>query len=478
MRHLVLAALAVLVAAIPLSAQKPDEAARLASNARRIAAEALVASEGYEALRELTDEIGPRLSGTAQAAQSVEWGAKQFRAMGLTPRLEPIMVPVWTRGIEGGHLTSHNNQKIVLTALGMSIATPDSGIEAEVVEAATLADVEKLGERAKGKIVFINHAFNQDLVRSGRAFLAYREVSGGRGSGAIAAAKLGAVGFIVRSLSSASMRNPHTGSLRYEEGVPSIPAAAVSTEDADLIHRLLSKGQTVRMKLLLTPRAGADVESANVVAEIRGSELPDEIVLVGGHLDSWDLGTGAIDNGSGVAMVLETMRILQKLKIRPRRTVRAVLFMNEENGLRGGRGYFEKYSSSVPRHVATLEVDAGVGEPVGFTTTLTGEALERFRAIVNPLLEPTGASQWLSQPRTGADTSFLNAAGVPGFGHFPDATKYFDHHHAASDTLDKVDPEELRKCSAAVSVLTYALADLEEPVQNEILKFAPPAAAN
>lgn len=447
---------------------------RLRENARRIAAETLVAEESYEMLRELTDEIGPRLSGTAQAAQAVAWGATRFREMGLTPRLEPVMVPVWIRGEESGHLPSHNNQRIVLTALGMSVATPPGGIEAEVVEVASLAEIGNLGERAKGKIVFINQPMNQALVRSGRAFQAYGEVSAGRGAGAVAAAKAGAIGFIVRSLASESMRNPHTGAMRYEEGVARIPAAAVSTEDADLIHRLIANGDVVRLKMTLTPRSGADVESANVVAEIPGRENPEEIILVGGHLDSWDLGTGAIDNGSGVAMVLETMRVLQKLKIQPRRTIRAVLFMNEENGLRGARAYFAKYEKDLGRHVAAIESDAGVGEPYGFTTTLGGEDLATLQAIVGPLLRVTGATEWRTQAQTGADTSVLVSRGVVGFGHLPDASSYFAHHHAASDTLDKVDPELLRRCSAAVAVLTYALADLEEPVQNQILKFTPP----
>ena len=447
-------------------------------NSRRIIAEALVSDSGWDSLSELTDKIGPRLSATPQAEQAVRWAAAEFREMGLEPRLEKVMVPNWRRGEELAYLPSHNNQKLVITTLGMSDGTSASGLEAEVVEVAKLADVAALGERAKGKIVFINHAMNQTLVHSGQAFNAYSEVASGRGTGAIAAAKVGAVAMVIRSLSSSSMRNPHTGSMRYDEKVPRIPAAALSTEDADLIHRLLARGDTVKMHLLLTPVAGPEVESANVVAEIRGSERPEEIVLVGGHLDSWDLGTGAIDNGSGVAMILETMRTMQKLKIRPRRTVRAVLYMNEENGLRGARAYLAQHEAELPNHVAALETDAGVGEPVGFASTLPAETLAKLRGVLGPLLEKTGAVSWNSQTQTGADTSVLIARGVVGFGFVPDSRTYFDHHHAASDTLDKVNPEHLRKCSAAVAAMTYLLADLDEATQNELLKFTPPKPAS
>lgn len=462
------------IALVALLASHPSSAQQLAANTRRVIAEALVSESGWDSLAELTDTIGPRLSGSPQAAQAVAWGAKEFREMGLEPRLEKVMVPKWTRGDELAYLPSHNNQKLAITTLGMSDPTPGAGIEAEVVEVASLAEVAKLGERAKGKIVFINHVMSQDLVQSGRSGQAYGEVAGGRGGGAIEAAKVGAVAMVVRSLSSASMRNPHTGAMRYDEKVTRIPAAAVSTEDADLLHRLLAKGQPVRMYLRLTPVHGAEVESANVVADLRGRELPDEIVLVGGHLDSWDLGTGAIDNGSGVAMVLETMRTLQKLKIRPRRTIRAVLYMNEENGLRGARAYLAQHESEVSKHVAAIETDSGTGEPRGFNTTLSGDALEMLRTMVGPLIEKSGATTWTTQAQTGADTSVLIAKGVPGFGFVPDTRKYFDHHHAASDTLDKVNPEHLRKCSAAVAALTYVLADLDEATQNEMLKFTPP----
>lgn len=455
-----------------VAAQDADPRVSLEKNARRVIAEALVSDSGWDWLSELTDTIGPRLSGSRGAELAVRWAANEFRETGLRPRLEKVMVPKWVRGEEIAYLPSHNDQRIVLTTLGMSIATPAEGIEAEVIEARSIDDVAALGDRAKGKIVLINHPMSHALVQSGAAFQAYGEVAGGRSRGAVEAAKIGAVAVLVRSLASGSMRNPHTGAMRYDDAVPKIPAAAVTTEDADLLHRLLRRGAPVRLHLKLTPRTEPDVESANVVAEIRGSERPEEIVLVGGHLDSWDLGTGAIDNGSGVTMVLETMRIIQTLNLKPRRTIRAVLFMNEENGLRGARAYLAQHESELANHVAAIETDAGVGEPIGFVTTLTGANLEALRDLAVPLISKTGATSWRSQTQTGADTSVLVARGVPGFGFVPDGRDYFNHHHAPSDTLDKVNPEHLRECSAAVAALTYVLADLDEATQNRLLPAA------
>jgi carboxypeptidase Q len=261
-------------------------------------------------------------------------------------------------------------------------------------------------------------------------------------------------------VASASLRTPHTGALSYNPQHPRIPAAALSTEDAGLIHRLLANGQRVRMHLLLTPRTLPDVRSANVVAEIRGRELPDQIVLIGGHLDSWDLGTGAIDNGSGVSMVMETMRVLRELGITPRRTIRAVLFMNEENGLRGARAYFDGVArrAEFHRHVAAIETDAGADTPVGFSSTLEGEELDRFRARMQVL--DRIAPMWFRSSRsTGADTSLLIRAGITGFGLVPNPRHYFDYHHSAADTLDKVDAHALAQNTAALAALAYVIAE-------------------
>jgi Zn-dependent M28 family amino/carboxypeptidase len=271
------------------------------------------------------------------------------------------------------------------------------------------------------------------------------------------------VAAVIRSVASHSLRTPHTGSMRYEEGVPRIPAAAISTEDADLIERLLARGEEVTMHLLLRSERLPDAESANVVAEIRGSERPDEIVVIGGHLDSWDLGTGAIDNASGVAMTMETMRLLAELELAPRRTIRAVLFMNEEMGLSGARAYAAAHPPAT--HFAAIESDSGTGEPRGFTTTLQGDDAERLRNRI-ALLERIGAARLASvEGRTGADTGPLTTEGVTGFGVSSDNRLYFAYHHSPADTLDKIDPEHLQQNAAAMAVLTWILANEKEPLR-------------
>jgi Zn-dependent M28 family amino/carboxypeptidase len=257
-------------------------------------------------------------------------------------------------------------------------------------------------------------------------------------------------------VASASLRTPHTGSLSYDAKQPKIPAAAMTAEDAMLVHRLLERGQRVRMHLVLTPRELPDVASSNVVAELRGTEKPDEIVLIGAHLDSWDLGTGAIDDGAGVAMVMETMRLLREMNLRPKRTIRAVLFMNEENGLRGGRAYFDKHKGE--KHAGVIETDAGGAAPTGFTTTLKGDALSSLESRT-AALAAVGAHRFESTPETGADTQFLVEAGAPGFGLVPDPTHYFDYHHSPADTLDKVDRGELAQDTAAIAALAWILAN-------------------
>ena len=427
-----------------------------------IVAEALERSQAYEILAHLSDDIGPRLAGSEGAEAAVKWTAATLESWGLVVRLEPVRFEKWVRGEERGSLVSHLNQKIVLTALGRSVATPAEGITAEVIEASTLDDIDRIGDAARGKIVLYNQAMDMDLIHARRSFEAYGKAVSARGAGASRAAKYGAVAALVRSVASASLRSPHTGAMRYDDEFPTIPAAAVSTEDADLIHRLLAKGQSVRMHLVLTPEFPGEFESANVVADWKGSELPDEIVLIGGHLDSWDLGTGAIDNGSGVAGVMETVRILSSLGLRPKRTIRVVLFMNEEYGLSGGRAYHDVHEGELTSHFATIESDAGATLPLGFDSTLSDERLGMLAKELEPLMSlGAGSIRFGSERGVGADTGLLSRAGVPGFGLRPDSRYYFDYHHSAADTLDKIDPEELARNAAAIAVMTWILADMD-----------------
>jgi hypothetical protein len=444
-------AFCILHFAFTSAAQTPPE---------RIITRALQSNSAYETLSYLTDEIGPRLSGSKGAELAVKYATDRFRSWGIDVVNEKVMVPHWVRGEERATLVSHNDQKIVLTALGGSVATPPNGITADVVEVSSYDELKQLGTKVKGKIVYYDNPMDMELVRSGRAFEAYQRAVEFRSTGASHAAEFGAAATVIRSVASATLRTPHTGALRYDAKLPKIPSAALSVEDAMLVHRLIARGDRVRMHLVLTPKTLPDVASANVIAEIKGSEHPEEIVLIGGHLDSWDLGTGAIDDGTGAAMVMETLHLLRELDLKPRRTIRCVLFMNEENGLNGGRAYATTHKAD--KHVAAIESDAGGAAPTGFTTTLKGDALASFESHV-AFLSRLKANRFEPSQETGADTSFLIEAGVPGFGLVPDPLHYFDLHHSPADTLDKVDPKELSEDVAAVASLAYALSEDAPP---------------
>ncbi|MCI0407864.1 MAG: M20/M25/M40 family metallo-hydrolase, partial [Acidobacteria bacterium] len=330
----------------------------------RIIGEEAVSQGAYTKLAYLTDRIGARLSGSPGAASAVTWATQEFRQDGLKAYTEKVMVPHWVRGEEAASIIAPISKKLVLTALGMSIPTPADGLQGEILEAGSFEELHALGEKVRGKIVLYyrpmqRHPEGDDYGPA--ATLRYR--------GAVEAAKLGAVATLIRSVGTLSARLPHTGSHSYREGVEKIPAAALAAEDADLIHRLLASGETVRVKLVLRCRLLPDAESANVIGELRGRSRPEEFVVIGGHLDSWDLGTGAIDNGAGVAVSMEALRVLKKLNLRPKRTIRAVLFMNEENGGRGGKAYAEAHRKELSRHVAAIESDGGAGSPLGFGVT-------------------------------------------------------------------------------------------------------------
>lgn len=432
-----------------LAAQQP-------STADRLVATELSNVKSFQILTYLTDNIGARPSGSKSADLAVEWTVSQFKAWGVPVHTEAVKVPHWVRGVETGTLISHNDQRLVLTALGGSVATPPKGLTADVIEVASFDELKGLGEKVKGKIVYYNNPMDMALVTSKRAFEAYSKAVIFRTEGASRAAAYGAVAVLIRSVGSASLRTPHTGAMHYDPKVPKIPAAALTAEDALLIHRLLNHRERVTVHLTLDTKVLPEVTSANVIAEIKGSEKPEEIVLIGAHLDSWDLGTGAIDDGAGVAMVMETMRLIKEAGVTPKRTVRCVLFMNEEFGLSGGRAYFAAHKGE--KHVAAIESDAGAAPPTGFLTTLKGDALAALEKRLGPL-KSVHAETLDSQAETGADTSPLTEAGVPGFGFIPDPLHYFDYHHTPADTLDKVDPNELAQDAAAIVGLTWILAD-------------------
>ena len=432
-------------------------------DAARIVGRALISNRGFERLAHLCDEIGPRLSGSPQADQAVAWCLETMREDGFDHVFgQKVIVPVWTRGHCRVEITAPRPFELVACALGGSIGTPDGGVEAEIVEVESFEHLAQLGEAAiAGKIVFYDH----QMRPSTPVFSDYGRKVGLRTQGAIEAAKYGAVATLVRSVGTNQARLAHTGAMRYDPRVPQIPAVAIAGEDAELLHRSLARGNRVRVRIDLGCQTHDDRESANVVADLRGREKPEEIVVIGGHLDSWDLGTGALDDGAGCIIAWEAARLLLELDLRPRRTLRVVLFMNEENGLAGGRTYAEENEERILQHVAAIESDSGAGRPLGFSCGGSPAAVEAVRQITL-LLGGIGADSVRPGGHGGADIAPLGQRGVPCLGLRQDITRYFDFHHTPADTVDKVDPHDLARNIAAMAVMAYVLAEMPEALDS------------
>ncbi len=400
--------------------------------------------KAYERLVSLCDDVGHRLSGSANYQRAVLWGVARFEEDGV-PRVatEPVEVPAWVRGQESVQMVRPRALMLPMLGLGGSPGTP--GIEADVV---VVPDVESVDDSVRGRIVLF-HSVMETRVP---AYEGYGGAVAARTKGPAAAARHGAVGALVRSITTRSLASPHTGVTVFEEGEPQIPAAAVATEHADMMARMIARGQTVRVRMEMEAHWKPDQNTHNVVAEIPGRERPEEVVLIGGHLDSWDVGQGAHDDGAGIAEVIESMRILAAMPP-ARRTIRAVLFANEENGLRGGRAYFAAHEEEV--HVAAIETDLGGGWPLGWGATGTDEQLEWLAARAAPLGLP------VRFPGGGADISPLKANGTLTIGLRPDDRHYFDVHHTHADTVDKVEPASLREATGALAALAWLLANAE-----------------
>jgi carboxypeptidase Q len=431
-----------------------------------IKAAALSDDYAYRQIAHLTENIGPRPSGSLQAKAAVDYVAAQMRELGLDVHLEEVKVPHWVRGAETAELTEYagqaagTTQKIVLTALGGSSSTPANGIMADVVVVNNFDELNALGrDQVAGKIVLFNELFDKQKAAAGMAFMAYGEAVRYRGSGPKAAADLGAVAALVRSVGGADFRLPHTG-FSLPAG---IPAGAVTAEDADLIAHLSMQGK-VRMHLTLTPQKLPDATSYNVIADLKGSEHPEQFVVVSGHLDSWDLGTGAIDDAAGVVIAMEAAEILQKIHLRPRRTLRMIAWMDEENGGAGSQAYTKDHSAEFPNHVAAIESDSGAAHPLGFDIRMTPHAAELLRPVLAVLQSFGGNVAMPTSYAPGADIAAMSEAGVPALGILQDGRTYFNYHHSAADTLDKIVPAELRENAAAMAVMGYALASMKDPL--------------
>jgi len=447
-------------------AQQENFPAPLLEELSAIKTAALTDDYAYRQLAHLTENIGARPSGSLQAKAAVDYVAAELRQLGLDVHLEEVKVPHWVRGAETAELTEYagqapgTTQKVVLTALGGSNSTPADGITTDVVVVNNFDELKALGhDKVAGKIVLFNEIFDKQKAAAGMAFPAYGEAVRYRGAGPKAAADLGAVAALVRSVGSADFRLPHTGF-----SVPAgIPAGAVTAEDADLIAHLFAQGK-VRMHLTLTPQKLPDAVSYNVIADLKGSEHPEQVVVVSGHLDSWDLGTGAIDDGAGVVVAMEAAEILQRLHLHPKRTLRVIAWMDEESGGAGSQAYTKDHSSEFPNHVAAIESDAGAAHPLGFDVKMTAHAVELLRPVLE-ILQSFGANavQPSSYP-PGADIAAMSEARVPALGILQDGRTYFHYHHSAADTLDKIVPSELRENAAAMAVMAYALASMKDPL--------------
>jgi Zn-dependent M28 family amino/carboxypeptidase len=472
MERLLRLAFALVLLAAPLGAQRAESPTviyppEMMQAMRRIQQAALADDYGLRQASHLSNNIGPRLSGSPQAQKSVEYLAAELRKLGLEVTLEKVMVPHWVRGEESAQLVewpgmaAGTTQKVYVTALGGSVATPPDGIIAEVVVVKDFDELKALPDSAvRGKIVVYNHKYDVAMSEQGMGFPAYGLAVGYRGRGASEAAKKGAVASLIRSAGFGD-RLPHTGMLRYEKDVPQVPGGAIANEDADMIAKVAAEGK-VRMRLVMTPQSLPEVESANVIADLKGAEHPEQIVIVSGHLDSWDLGTGAIDDAVGTCAAMQAISVIKKLGLRPKRTIRFIAWMNEENGLRGGRTYAENQKNNISNHVGAIEADAGTGHPIGFGADVDAQDLAKLRPVA-AVLESMGAGV-LEPDGGGADISPLTRLGVASYSPSVDQRTYFRYHHTAADTFDKIEPQHMAEQSAVIAVLAYALAEMPEPL--------------
>jgi Zn-dependent M28 family amino/carboxypeptidase len=429
---------------------------------------AMQSDYAWERMADMTDLIGPRLSGSPGAAAAVNQVAEAMRKLGARVTLQPVKVPHWVRGQETGELVDYAgrpngiSQRVVLTALGGSGATPANGLTAPVLVVRSFEELKARGAEVKGKIVLFDVPFDQHMADRGLAGQAYGQASAYRRDGPRLAAELGAAAALVRSVGGAAYRIAHTGGTGLQDNAR-IPAAAVTAEDAMLMSRLAKRGP-LGMKLVLTPQNLPDADSYNVIADLPGTDKPDEIVIVSGHLDSWDLATGAHDDAAGVASAMAVLETLKKLDYRPRRTIRMIAWMNEENGTRGARGYLAAEQANAEKHIGAIESDNGAGRPFGLRASVPAASSKLF-APLQAALQPIGAGVFRREDALGTgDLSGLERAGVPSFAPLIDTSAYFDYHHTPADTLDKVDPDHLRRHVALMAATSWFLANIEQSI--------------
>ncbi len=418
-------------------------------NGNKIIERSISDSSGFKRLAELCDTFGPRFSGSKNLEKALVWIVEEMQKDGLeNVRAEEVMVPKWVRGAEFAQMISPWGKNLAMLGLGGSIGTGQDGITADVMIVNNFDELTNRSNEANGKIVLYNVPFES-----------YGKTVQYRVRGAIEAAKYGAVASLVRSVGPFSMNTPHTGNSSYEKGIKKIPHAAITLEDAAMIGRIIANGQKVKINLNMEARTDPDVISHNVIGEIIGSDFPEQIIVMGGHIDSWDVGQGAMDDGGGCVAAWQALKVLKELNIRPKRTIRVVLWTNEENGLRGGNAYRDKYINELNNHILAIESDAGVFKPTGFGFTGPEESLKVLQDI-GTLLKPIG-SGIITKGGGGADIGPIMREGVPGMGLSVKDEKYFWYHHTSADTWDKLDRSEFNQCVASMAVMAYVVADME-----------------
>lgn len=427
------------------------------ATAAKLRDEALKTSKGYEIVESLTTEVGPRMAGTPGDAAAVKWGVAKLKSLGFDKVwTEPVTFPTWKRGAETAEVIAPYPQPLVITALGFSVGTPEDGLSAEIIEFDSLEALKKSAEdSAKGKIVFINKRMKRAKDGSG-----YGPAVSARTTGASEAAKKGAVGILIRSIGTDSDRMAHTGLMRYEEGINKIPAAALSAPDADLLENMLRRDKPVTVKVTIGAKQGGEYTSHNVIGEITGSEKPQEYVIIGGHLDSWDLGTGAIDDGAGIAITTAAAELIARLPERPKRSIRVIMFANEEQGLVGGKAYAQAHKSELSNIITAAESDFGAGPIWRIDSKVKPDALPVVDKIAE-ILKPLGIEYGNNEAGGGPDLIPLRNMGISVFSLRQDGTDYFDYHHTPNDTLDKINPEHLNQNTAAYVVFAYIAAQME-----------------
>ncbi len=437
----------ILLPVIIISGEISD---RYKTDAERIIQASLNNEEGFERVAEICDTFGPRFTGSHNLENAIDWILEQMENDGLANvHGERVKVPRWVRGNESLELIKPYKKNMAILGLGGSIATPKKGIRGDVFVVNNYDDLEKNAEKAKGKIVLFNVPFTN-----------YGETVGYRYGGPSVAAKAGAIAGLIRSVGPFSMNTPHTGGTAYSDSIKKIPFAAITLEDAAMFQRIQDRGGKITVKLKMDARSLPESWSRNIVAELPGSEYPEEVIVLGGHIDSWDVGQGAMDDAGGCVAAWEAVRLIKELGLRPKRTIRVVMWTNEENGLRGGKAYRDNNKNELENHILAIESDGGVFSPEGFGFSGSDEARVIVKDIAN-LLDPIG-SDFIGDNGGGADIGPIMKEGVPGMGLKVDSSKYFWYHHTNADAMDKLDKDEFNRCVATMAIMAYVVADMDE----------------